>query len=222
MINKHEKTSELVLTGKMSAFLAESCHGDWTTIERGAEVCVKKDKICYCCIFIRLVWCHDNLYYMLQFQAPIEEMVNLKETSATWTPFSDHWKSTVDSPQQYQNFHHPVTQCTLSALKASLRYLNSVRVENFPDTSVPPPEVQVLLHWHEDIPDFILPIEKHPEVINCCKLKLLPAAVQMEHWPHCFHWFCLHFPSLNKLQHHTVSVSNWHNKWYFSPTQLYW
>jgi hypothetical protein len=63
---------------------------------------------------------------MLQFQAPIEEMIDLKETSATWTPFSDHCKSTVNSPQQHQNFHHPVTQCMLSALKASLHYLNNV------------------------------------------------------------------------------------------------
>jgi len=49
------KTSELVLTGKALAFLAESCQGDWTTVERVAEVYVKKDDICYCSIFIRLV-----------------------------------------------------------------------------------------------------------------------------------------------------------------------
>ena len=83
---------------------------------------------------------------MLQFQAPIQEMGDLKEISATWTPFSDHWKSTVDSPQQYQHFHHPLIQRVLSAIKANLRYLNSMRDKNFLDIDLPPPEPQVLLH----------------------------------------------------------------------------
>jgi len=69
------KTSELVLTGKTMAFLAESFQGDWTIVERGAEVCVKKDVTCYCSTFLRLAWCHGSLHFMLQFQASIEEMV---------------------------------------------------------------------------------------------------------------------------------------------------
>jgi hypothetical protein len=57
------ETSETVLTGKTLAFLAECCQGNWTMAERGAEACVKKDVICYCTIFICLVWCHDSLHF---------------------------------------------------------------------------------------------------------------------------------------------------------------
>jgi len=110
-----------------------------------------------------------------------------------------------------------------------LSSINNIIPENFLDICLP----QIwdsctcnFMGWHEDLTSFV----SHPAGCRTAgghQLKFLPAAVQMEHRPQCFHWSCLHFSSLNKLQHHTVTVTNWHNKWdkmqwYFSPTQLYW